>query len=161
MSPIDWSSLALDAAKVLAGILLLPVKNLAVAIWNRLLHDLPYVHGKYHGKYHFRLKGAVEEVEAEETIRVRKIGRWIWATAEMTRPLTKKWKIRGEIRGHCLFATVESATRATLSGKGFILLHSIENGSELEGHMMWVDSKLKAIYTTPYSWKRLDKEEQE
>ncbi len=161
MPPIDWSSLALDAAKVAAGILLLPLKTLVVAIWNRLIHDLPHVHGKYHGEYRFRPKGAAEEVEAEETIRVRKIGRWIWATAEMTKPLTKKWKIRGELRGHYLFATVESATRSTLSGKGFILLRSIENGSELEGHMMWIDSRLKAIYTTPYSWKRLDKEEQE
>lgn len=161
MSPIDWSSLAQDLAKVLAGVLLLPFKTLLVAIWNRFANDLPYVHGKYRGAYRFRPKGSSEEVEAEETIRVRKIGRWIWATAEMTKPWTKKWKIRGEIRGHCVFASVESATRSTLSGKGLILLHSIENGSELEGHMMWVDSKLKAIYTTPYSWKRLDREEQE
>ena len=149
-----------DLLKFAAGLLAWPAKNLAVAAWNRLMHDLPHIHGAYKSDYRFRLKGG-EEVEAKETIRVRKIGRWVWATAEMTQPITKKWKIRGEIRGAYLFATVESATRKTLSGKGFILLKSLENGSELEGHMTWVDSKLQTIYSTPYAWRRLDKEEQD
>ena len=160
MPPFDWSSIVYDLLKVAAGVLLLPTKNFAIAAWNRLMHDVPHIHGTYQSNYRFRLKGG-DQVDASETIRVRKVGRWIWATAEMTTPMTKKWRITGEIRGSYLFATVESATRKTLSGRGYVLLHSIENGSELEGHMVWIDSKLKAIYSTPYSWKRLDKEEQD
>lgn len=160
MSQIDFSALIAQSPSFLLGLLALPAKNLAIGIWNRLFHDLPYVHGKYQSQYRFRLKGG-EEVDAEETIRVTKIGRWIWATAEMRKPQSRKWKIRGEIRGHYLFASVEAATRKTLSGKGFVLLRSLENGSELEGHMTWVDSKLQQIYSTPYIWKRLDKEEQD
>jgi hypothetical protein len=142
------------------GLLAWPAKKLAVGIWNRLLHDLPFIHGTYEGKYQFRLKGG-ELVEAKETIRIKKIGRWVWATAEMKTPISKKWRIKGEIRGHYLFATVESATRKTLSGKGYVLLSSIANGSALSGHMIWVDSKLNAIYSTPYEWHRLDKEDQD
>lgn len=160
MPQIDWSAAFAQIPSFVLGLLAIPVKNLAIGIWNRVLHDIPYIHGKYQSSYRFRLKGG-EEIDAEETIRVTKIGRWIWGTAEMRKPLTKKWKIRGEIRGTYLFATVEAATRKTLSGRGFVLLRSLENGSELEGHMTWVDSKLQKIYSTPYIWKRLDKEEQE
>ena len=160
MPTFDWGSIGYDLLKVAAGALLLPSKTFIVAAWNRLMHDLPYIHGTYQSSYRFRLKGG-EEIEASETIRVRKVGRWVWATAEMTKPITKRWRIKGEIRGSYLFATVESATRKTLSGRGSVVLHSIENGSELEGYMVWVDSQLKAIYATRYAWKRLDKEQQD
>ena len=141
----------LDLLKVAVGLLAWPAKILVVAVWNRLIYDLPPIHGTYKSDYRYRLEGG-EEVDAKETIRVRKIGRWVWGTAEMTQGGTKKWKIRGEIRGTYLFATVESDTRKTLSGKGLILLKSLDNASELEGHMTWVDSKLKKIYSTPYVW---------
>ena len=146
-----------DLLKFAAGLLAWPAKTLAVATWNRLIHDLPPIHGTYKSDYRYRLEGG-EEVDAKETIRVTKIGRWVWATAEMTQPGTKKWKIKGEIRGSYLFATVESSTRKTLSGKGLILLKSLENASELEGHMTWIDSRLKVIYSTPYVWKQVKDE---
>ncbi|MEQ1509034.1 MAG: hypothetical protein ABL909_01370 [Sphingopyxis sp.] len=157
---MEWTEIAAKAVPYALGLLTIPIKNLSIGIWNRLMHDLPYVKGTYQSSYQFHLKGG-DVVAADEVIRVQKIGRWIWATAEMRAPLTKRWKIKGEIRGTYLLATVESATRKTLSGKGFILLKAIENGSELSGHMTWIDSKLGAIYSTPYVWKRLDKEDQE
>jgi hypothetical protein len=151
---IEWS----EIWKYVVGMLAWPAKTLIFAAWNRIMHDLPHISGTYKGEYRYRHKGG-DVVDAQETIRIRKIGRWVSATTEMTSPMVKK--IKGEIRGSYLFATVESATRKTLSGKGFILLRSLENGSELAGHMVWVDSKLKEIYSTPYVWRRLDKEEQE
>ena len=160
MSWIDIGALRSELIIYALGFFSIPLKNLIQGGLNRLLHDLPFVHGKYKSRYQFRRKGG-ETVEAEETIRVKKFGRWIWATAEMTKPITKKWKIRGELRGLYLFATVEAATRKTLSGKGFVLLKSLTNGAELVGQMMWVDSKLEAVYSTPYVWERVDKEEQE
>ena len=135
MAQIDWSALFAQIPSFVLGLLAVPAKNLAIGAWNRVFHDLPFIRGKYQSHYRFRLKGG-DEVDAEETIRVTKIGRWIWATAEMRKPLTKKWKIRGEIRSTYLFATVEAATRKTLSGKGFVLLRSLENGSELEDHIV-------------------------
>jgi hypothetical protein len=132
---MEWTEIAAKAVPYALGLLTIPIKNLSIGIWNRLMHDLPYVKGTYQSSYQFHLKGG-DVVTADEVIRVQKIGRWIWATAE-------------------------SATRKTLSGKGFIMLKAIENGSELSGHMTWIDSKLGAIYSTPYVWKRLDKEDQE
>jgi hypothetical protein len=157
---MDWNVILGIAVPYALGLLTIPLKNLWFGMWNRLFHDLPFIKGTYKSSYGFHLKGG-EVVAAEEIVRVQKIGRWIWATAEMRTPLAKRWKIKGEIRGSYLFATVESATRKTISGKGFVHLKSIENGSELSGHMTWVDSKLGAVYTTPYTWHRLDKEEQD
>ena len=157
---MEWANLFSEwrlAVPFFAGLAAHPTKNALTSVYNRLMHDIPHIEGTYESKYQFKDEGGVL-VDAEEIIQVRRYGRWIRAEAQMTKPIKKKWKIKGEVRGAYVFATVESATKKTLSGRGCVLMASQINGDKLSGQMTWVDSGLQKIWATEYVWIRTDKD---
>lgn len=146
--------------KVIAGILtgaVLPfISKAVIAVYDRLFRDLPYISGKWKTTYRY-IKDGTTEVEASEIVEVSKTGRWASGVAQMHNPVHRKWKLRGEIRGRYWAGRVYAADRKTLSGSGVFQLKVLENGKVMEGFMLWYDAALDKIYSTPYSWRKVDK----
>ena len=140
-------------ASVLAGFSLIPLTKLSVAIWDRLLRDLPDISGKWNTKYKF-VKEGQNEVDAGETVDVQKFGRWCTARASMRGRHNRTWKLKGSIRGRYWSGVVQAGDKHSLSGAGVFQLKIWEHGRRMEGHMMWWDGALDRIYVTPYQWEK-------
>jgi len=146
--------------KVIVGVLVgavLPYLGKAViAVYDRLFRDLPFIKGKWKTTYRY-IKDGTTEVEASEIVEVSKTGRWATGVAQMNNPVHRKWELKGELRGRYWAGRVYAADRKTLSGSGVFQLKVLENGKVMEGFMLWYDAALDKIYSTPYSWRKVDK----
>ena len=138
---------------IAAGVSITLFGKFFLAIWDRLFRDIPNVSGKWSTTYEFHENGE-DLVPAKETVVVRKVGRWIFATARMIGEHDRIWKLSGEVRGRYWSGRVYAGDRHTLSGSGVFQLKIWEHGRKMEGYMMWWDSEKDSIYTTEYSWTK-------
>jgi hypothetical protein len=140
-------------ASVLAGLSLFPLAKFCIAVWDRLFRDLPDIAGKWKTQYKF-VRDGKDEVEATESVTVRKKGRWCVGRATMKGEFNRTWHLSGEIRGRYWSGKVYADDRHTLSGSGVFQLKVWEHARRMEGHMLWWDGELDRIYVTPYLWHR-------
>jgi hypothetical protein len=138
---------------ILAGLSLIPLLKLCVAIWDRLILDLPNISGKWKTEHKF-IKNGKEEVVAKETVIIKKSGRWCVGNATMKEEFNRSWILTGEIRGRYWAGKVRANDRHTLSGSGVFQLKIWEHGRKMKGYMLWWDGELDEIYTTPYKWEK-------
>ena len=138
---------------ILAGLSLIPLTKLCIATWDRLFRDLPNITGKWKTQYNF-VRDGKDEVEATESVTVRKRGRWCVGEASMKGNFNRIWHLSGEIRGRYWSGKVRAGDRHTLSGAGVFQLKIWEHGRKMEGYMLWWDGELDRIYVTPYLWQK-------
>lgn len=138
---------------IASGVTITLLGKFLLAIWDRLFRDIPDLTGKWKTSYKFHENGA-DLVDACETVSVRKVGRWIFATARMTGNHDRIWKLRGEVRGRYWSGKVYAGDRHTLSGSGVFQLKIWEHGRKMQGYMTWWDSEKDSIYTTDYIWEK-------
>lgn len=140
----------------IAGVVLPHLGKRGRAFYDRLFYGLPFIkEGKWKATYRYIKEGSAE-VEAAEIVEVSKTGRWVIGVAQMYTPMHRKWELRGEFRGRYWAGRVYAADRKTLSGSGVFQLKVFENGKVMEGFMLWYDSALDRIYSTPYIWQYVD-----
>ena len=140
-------------SSILAGLSLIPLTKLFVAIWDRLFRDLPDISGKWSTKYKFVVEGQ-QEVTSGETADVQKCVRWCKARASKRGSHNRTWKLKGTIRGRYWSGIVQAGDKHSLSGAGVFQLKIWEHGRKMEGYMMWWDGALDRIYVTPYRWQK-------
>ena len=122
---------------------------------DRVFHDVPRLGKSWKTEYRYRYKGG-KIVVGNEKVLLKQIGRWCWASAQMTNDHARRWTLRGEIRGNFWKGEVFAEDKKILNGRGVFQLKIVRGGKALVGHMMWWDPYLNkgegAIYTTPYKW---------
>ena len=144
-------------AAVVVGALLPYLGGWLVAGYDRLFRDLPYIKGTWKTEYKYIKEGS-DMVDARETGKIERKGRWATAHMRMEGDVTREWILKGEIRGRYWAGTVFAADRKTLSGSGVFQLKVYENGKAMHGYMSWYDAALDEVYSTEYKWKKVSKD---
>ncbi len=138
---------------LLAGLSVYPLAKLCIAVWDRLFRDLPNISGKWKTTYKF-IEGGKNEVDATETVTVKKRGRWCFGHATMQGRFNRTWHLSGEIRGRYWAGRVRAGDRHSLSGSGVFQLKVWEHGRKMQGYMIWWDGELDQVYVTEYIWQK-------
>ena len=153
---LDEALIKLVAA-VIVGAVLPYLASWLVAVYDRLFRDLPYVRGTWKTEYKYPREGG-PVVEARETGKVARMGRFATAHMRMEGDSKREWVLKGELRGRYWAGKVFAADRKTLSGSGVFQLKILENGRSMQGYMSWYDAALDTIYSTEYKWTKVSKE---